>query len=61
MILTVSLRSVFQAESERECSIIFEKLGRERIPPDVVTFLKHKEIGKELIILLRDPVRILVL
>lgn len=41
-LLTVSLRSVLQAEGERKCGVVFEEFGRKRVPPEVVAVLKHR-------------------
>lgn len=39
MILTISLRTVFQADVEGESGVVFEEFAREGVPPDVVAVL----------------------
>jgi len=47
MILTISLRSVFQADVKGKGGILLEKLVREGLPPKVVTFLNKTEKNTE--------------
>lgn len=58
MILTISLRSVFQADVKGEGGVLLEELVREGLPPKVVTFLNRTERNTERISL-RDILQIL--
>ena len=40
--LTVSLRSIFEAEGQGQGGIVLKELGRERVPPQIVAFLQNK-------------------